>query len=197
VRWICSRTDPGGHPRPSPRRARNQGAEVGPQSRTSAGQAGGVVTVEQGKDGDRCRSDPGDEPPRGDGARRDGGQSSARGGGPAHQQDWSRPTDCTGWDVNALPMCWEPWKSNASTRDFVRHHGSEAKRRADDRRDDRLPGPGRATMSPEEVAHRLRELAPKAIRGRRRTPSCCGRCRSSPDRQLRAPGRSATSSGPQ
>lgn len=91
-------------------------------------------------------------------------------------EDWSRPTDCAGWDVKALlSHVLGAMVGNARTRDFVRQYraaNSAAKRGGRTMIDEMtaLQVADGADLTPKEVTRRLHELAPKAIRGRRRTP---------------------------
>jgi uncharacterized protein (TIGR03083 family) len=91
-------------------------------------------------------------------------------------QDWSRPTDCEGWDVKALlSHVLGAMEGNARARKFVRQYRaatSAAKRSGRPMIDEMtaLQVREHAAVPPDEMARRLRELAPKAVRGRRRTP---------------------------
>ncbi len=93
-----------------------------------------------------------------------------------NDQDWSRPTDCEGWDVKALlSHVLGAMEGNARTREFVRQYraATKAAKRSGRPMIDEMTGVQvreHSALTPEELARRLQELAPKAIRGRRRTP---------------------------
>jgi len=91
--------------------------------------------------------------------------------------DWSRPTDCTAWDVHALlGHLLGSMEAHARAREFVRQFIKAvraAKRSGAPMIDEMtaLQVRDHADMSPEATTRRLRELAPLAIRGRRRVPA--------------------------
>jgi uncharacterized protein (TIGR03083 family) len=91
--------------------------------------------------------------------------------------DWSRPTDCEGWDVKALlSHVLGATEAQARTREFVRQYRAATKAATRSGRpmiDEMTAAHVRdhAPLSPAEIAHRIGELAPKALRGRRRTPA--------------------------
>jgi uncharacterized protein (TIGR03083 family) len=92
-------------------------------------------------------------------------------------QDWSRPTDCEGWDVKALlSHVLGAMEANARTPEFVRQYRvatKAAKRSGRPMIDEMTASQVRdhAPLSPDEIAHQIREVAPRAVRGRRRTPA--------------------------
>lgn len=94
--------------------------------------------------------------------------------GPA---DWTRPTDCTGWDVrdiaaHTLGMV----ELAASLREQIRQNRAAARRQAERGGPmiDALTGlqvQERATMMPQQIIDRLVVRAPRATAGRRRIPA--------------------------
>ena len=91
-------------------------------------------------------------------------------------QDWSRPTDCEGWDVKALlSHVLGAMEGNSRTLEFVRQYraATKAAKRSGVPMIDEMTAlqvRKHADVAPQDMARRLREVAPKAIRGRRRTP---------------------------
>jgi len=91
--------------------------------------------------------------------------------------DWSRPTDCTAWDVHALlGHVLGSMESHARPREFVRQFVSAtraAKRSGAPMIDEMtaLQVRDQAGLSPDAITRRLRALAPLAVRGRRRVPA--------------------------
>ncbi len=92
--------------------------------------------------------------------------------------DWSAPTDCPGWDVRAMAAhALGMVEMVTSVREAARQ-GWLARRRGgvfldaltglqvDERRD----------MTPEQITRRYAARAPRAVRGRRRTPGIIRRC---------------------
>jgi uncharacterized protein (TIGR03083 family) len=92
------------------------------------------------------------------------------------ESDWSRPTDCVGWDVKALlSHVLGAMEANAGTREFVRQYRAAtkaAKRTGGPMIDEMTAMQVRdhASLSPAEMAYRTRGIAPRAVRGRRRMP---------------------------
>ncbi|MGZ4596476.1 MAG: maleylpyruvate isomerase family mycothiol-dependent enzyme [Actinomycetes bacterium] len=98
--------------------------------------------------------------------------------------DWSRSTDCPGWDVRALAThVLGMAEMAASVRESIRQLRAATRRggvlidaltalQVDERR----------SLSPAEVVERLSAVAPRAVRGRRRTPGFVRR-RPMPQRQ--------------
>jgi uncharacterized protein (TIGR03083 family) len=92
------------------------------------------------------------------------------------QQDWSRPTDCDGWDVKALlSHVLGAMEANARIREFIRQYraATRSARRDGSQMIDEMTAlqvREHASCSPAEMSRRLQETAPKAVRGRRRTP---------------------------
>jgi uncharacterized protein (TIGR03083 family) len=91
--------------------------------------------------------------------------------------DWTRPTDCTGWDVKALlSHMLGSMEGSAGVREFVRTYrlAVKAARASGGPLVDELTArhvDEHAVLAPEEIARRLHVMAPKAIRGRRRPPA--------------------------
>jgi len=89
---------------------------------------------------------------------------------------WSRSTDCDGWDVKALlSHVLGHMEGNARVREFVRlfRHATRAAKRNGSAMIDEMTAlqvRERAQLTPAELARRLHEVAPAAVRGRRRTP---------------------------
>ena len=90
--------------------------------------------------------------------------------------DWSAPTECTGWDVAAMVgHLIGAAKAGASLRHMLRQQmwGARNARRYDgnslDAAND-LQVRDHSALSPDERIASLRELAPAAVRGRLRTP---------------------------
>jgi uncharacterized protein (TIGR03083 family) len=90
--------------------------------------------------------------------------------------DWSKPTDCVGWDVKALlSHVLGAMEANGRTREFVRQYRAavKASKRSGAPMIDEMTAlqvREHSALAPEDMARRLREMAPRAIRGRRRTP---------------------------
>jgi uncharacterized protein (TIGR03083 family) len=91
--------------------------------------------------------------------------------------DWSRPTDCDGWDVKALlSHVLGAMEANAKFREFVRQFRratKAAKRSRMEMIDEMTAGQVRdhSALSPSEMSQHLHEMGPKAVRGRRRAPA--------------------------
>jgi uncharacterized protein (TIGR03083 family) len=91
--------------------------------------------------------------------------------------DWARPTDCDGWDVKALlSHVLGALEGQASVRDFMRQYRtatSAAHRSGAPMIDEMTAAQVRqhAALSPAEMTDRIRQTAPKALRGRRRVPA--------------------------
>jgi uncharacterized protein (TIGR03083 family) len=92
-------------------------------------------------------------------------------------EDWSRPTDCDGWDVKALlSHALGAMEANASLREFVRQFRTATKAAAHSGRpmiDEMTAGQVRdhASLTPTEMARQMHRVGAKAVRGRRRTPA--------------------------
>lgn len=92
-------------------------------------------------------------------------------------QDWSRPTDCEGWDVKALlSHVLGAMEANARTREFIRQYRAAtkaAKRSGRPMIDEMTANQVRehAGLTPTEIAGGLRATAANAVRGRRRMPA--------------------------
>jgi uncharacterized protein (TIGR03083 family) len=89
-------------------------------------------------------------------------------------EDWSRQTDCTEWDVRAMVAhLVGAAASNASVRELVRQ--ARAARRVDRDCDfvdkvNEVQVRERAARTPEQLVADLAGVAPRAVRGRRRVP---------------------------
>jgi uncharacterized protein (TIGR03083 family) len=90
-------------------------------------------------------------------------------------EDWSKPTDCTEWDVRAMVAhVVGVMDANASVPQFV-HQLRAGKKAAGDR--PQIDGMtevqirDRAHLEPRQLVDRLVVIAPKAARGRRRVPA--------------------------
>jgi uncharacterized protein (TIGR03083 family) len=90
--------------------------------------------------------------------------------------DWAKPTECTGWDVRDMAAhLLGMVEMAASVRDQSRQTKA-AKLRHEQRGGlliDALTGlqvDERADMSPQQIIERFATRAPKAVKGRRRTP---------------------------
>jgi uncharacterized protein (TIGR03083 family) len=92
-------------------------------------------------------------------------------------QDWSRPTDCEGWDVKALlSHVLGAMEANARTGEFIRQFRAAtkaAKRNGRPMIDEMTANQVRehADLTPAEIAGRLHATAVNAVRGRRRMPA--------------------------
>jgi uncharacterized protein (TIGR03083 family) len=92
-------------------------------------------------------------------------------------QDWSRPTDCEGWDVKALlSHVLGAMEANARTREFIRQYRAAtkaAKRSGRPMIDEMTANQVRehASLTPTEIAGGLHATAANAVRGRRRMPA--------------------------
>ncbi len=92
------------------------------------------------------------------------------------EDDWSRPTDCTGWDVKALlSHVLGAMEANARVRVFARQYfaATKAAKRSSRPMIDEMTATqvsDHAARPPAEMAGRMHELAQKAVRGRRRIP---------------------------
>ncbi len=93
------------------------------------------------------------------------------------EEDWSRPTDCDGWDVKALlSHAFGAMEANVKFREFVRQFRQAtkaAKQSGKEMVDEMTAAQVRdhAALSSSEMIQRLHEIGPKAVRGRRRTPA--------------------------
>ena len=91
--------------------------------------------------------------------------------------DWSRPTDCTGWDVHALlSHVVGAMEANARLREFVhqfRVASTAAKRSGRPMIDEMTAEQVRTHVScpPAEMRERMHALAARAVAGRRRIPA--------------------------
>lgn len=91
--------------------------------------------------------------------------------------DWSRPTDCTSWDVKAVVAHnLGNMESNASIRENVHQMRTAMKRSKSNGTSmvDELTGlqvSERAFLTPADMCERVEQLAPRALAGRRRTPA--------------------------
>jgi uncharacterized protein (TIGR03083 family) len=100
-------------------------------------------------------------------------------------EDWSKPTDCPGWDVRAM-ACHMLGMAEmaASIREQTRQvKTAEKNNGAFIDALTALQVDERATMTPEQIVSRLAQVAPKAARGRRWAPGLIRR-RTMPQRQL-------------
>lgn len=93
-------------------------------------------------------------------------------------QDWSRPTSCSEWDVRAMAChLLGMAEMSASLRQQV--HQMRTAGRAGGVFIDALTAlqvHERRHLTPAQVVQRLTEAAPRAVRGRRRTPAVLRRC---------------------
>jgi uncharacterized protein (TIGR03083 family) len=91
--------------------------------------------------------------------------------------DWSRPTDCEGWDVKALlSHVLGAMEANARPREFLRQFrvAAKAAKRSGRPMIDEMTASqvkDHVAVAPKEMARRLADVAPRAVRGRRRTPA--------------------------
>jgi uncharacterized protein (TIGR03083 family) len=92
-------------------------------------------------------------------------------------RDWSKPTDCAGWDVKALlSHVLGAMEGNARLRAFAGQFraATKASKRSGRPMIDELTAlqvADHAALTPDELADRLRSTAAAAVRGRRRIPS--------------------------
>jgi uncharacterized protein (TIGR03083 family) len=92
-------------------------------------------------------------------------------------EDWSRATDCEGWDVKALlSHVLGGMEANARLRVFVRQWRAAtqaAKRTGRPIIDEMTEAQVRdhASLSPAELTRQMRTIAPDAVAGRRRIPA--------------------------
>jgi uncharacterized protein (TIGR03083 family) len=92
-------------------------------------------------------------------------------------QDWSRPTDCELWDVKAmLSHVLGGMERDASPRIAIRERwlAKRASRRSGRSFVDEMTAlevREHAHLSPVDLARRLHDMAPRALRGRRRMPA--------------------------
>jgi uncharacterized protein (TIGR03083 family) len=90
--------------------------------------------------------------------------------------DWSKPTDCTHWDVRAtVAHNLGSIEGNASIREFAHQFRTSTKRAKASGQllvDEltALQVEDRASLSPEELRRRVEKSAPRAVAGRRRMP---------------------------
>lgn len=92
-----------------------------------------------------------------------------------HPHDWSRPTDCTAWDVRALVAHIAGMAQFVSTPLQLARQMRAAKARRQDGQalidaQTTLQVEHRRHLSTDELRAELRRLGPRAARGRRRTP---------------------------
>jgi uncharacterized protein (TIGR03083 family) len=88
--------------------------------------------------------------------------------------DWSKPTDCSEWDVRAMAShVLGAMEANDSLVVFIRQFRA-GKKAAGDRPDidgmTEIQVRERAHLRPEQLVERIAVLAPKAARGRQRVP---------------------------
>ena len=92
------------------------------------------------------------------------------------EPDWSRPTDCVGWDVKALlSHVLGAMEANARPREFIRQYraATTATKRSGAPMIDEMTAlqvRDHAALSPAEMTARMRGIASEAVRGRRRAP---------------------------
>jgi uncharacterized protein (TIGR03083 family) len=100
-------------------------------------------------------------------------------------EDWTKPTECPGWDVRAMAAhALGMVEMAASMRENARQ--LRLARRRGGLFIDALTGlqvDERKQMTPAQIMDRFAARAPKAVKGRRRTPSFIRR-RSMPERQV-------------
>jgi uncharacterized protein (TIGR03083 family) len=89
------------------------------------------------------------------------------------QQDWAKPTECPGWDVRAMAAHALGMVEMAAS---IRENGRQVRlaRQRGGEFIDALTGlqvDEREQMTPAQIAERFAARAPKAARGRRRTPA--------------------------
>lgn len=104
-------------------------------------------------------------------------------------EDWTRPTDCPAWDVRQM-ACHTIGMAAMTTSPLElarqqRKAGADAKSRGIDSLTalTALQVSERAGWTPDEVVAGMREVGPKAYRGRRRTPGFV-RNRALPEKQV-------------
>ena len=91
-------------------------------------------------------------------------------------EDWSKPTDCTHWDVRAMVAHnLGSIEGNASMREFAHQFRVSSKRAKASGQllvDEltALQVEDRAGLSPDELRRRVEHSAPRAVAGRRRMP---------------------------
>jgi uncharacterized protein (TIGR03083 family) len=87
-------------------------------------------------------------------------------------QDWSRPTECAGWDVNAMAAHMLGMAEMAASIPEMIRQQKAARRRGGVFIDalTAVQVEGRSSLSPRELVDRFASVAPKAVRARRRTP---------------------------
>jgi uncharacterized protein (TIGR03083 family) len=100
-------------------------------------------------------------------------------------EDWSKPTDCPGWDVRAMAgHMLGMAEMAASIREQTRQvKTAEKNGGAFIDALTALQVDERVTMTPEQIVTRFARVAPKAVRGRRWAPGLIRR-RAMPQRQL-------------
>jgi uncharacterized protein (TIGR03083 family) len=93
------------------------------------------------------------------------------------EDDWSRPTDCTGWDVRAMALhVLGSGDAQASPREFLHQlrRGLPLNREIDSHHWvdglNELQIRERSSLSNDELVDRLAAVGPRAVRGRWRTP---------------------------
>jgi uncharacterized protein (TIGR03083 family) len=93
------------------------------------------------------------------------------------EADWSRPTDCEGWDVKALlSHVLGLMEASARPVEFVRQfrRASKAAKASGRPMVDEMTASqvrDHAQLSPGQMTAELQKLAPMAVQGRRRTPA--------------------------
>ncbi len=89
-------------------------------------------------------------------------------------EEWSRPTDCSLWDVRALVgHIVGAAEAQASVREFA-HQFRAYRKHTEGSMIDAMTATqvsDRATLANDEIVERLAAVAPKAVRGRRRLPA--------------------------
>jgi uncharacterized protein (TIGR03083 family) len=114
--------------------------------------------------------------------------------GALQPEDWARPTDCTGWDVRQLVAHIAGMARFISTPlEMARQmRGSQAGQQKDEALIDAqtaLQVDERQHLRPDELQAELRRAAPRAAKGRRRTPAVL--------RRLRLPGTQLVNGAPE
>ena len=98
--------------------------------------------------------------------------------------DWGRPTGCPDWDVHAMAAhVLGMAEMVASPRQFVAQNGAAARAGGGIDALTALQVRRRAHLTPQEIVDRLAEVAPRAVRGRRRLAGLLGRL-PMPERQV-------------